>query len=342
MEEKMLAAVFEGEGRLVLKKMPVPVISKIDDVIIRVKSCSICGTDMHILRVPPVFTDFAQPDTILGHEVAGTVEKAGEGVKSLKVGDTVVLDPHEYCGNCKYCRTGRRNLCDNMISYGVDTNGGFAKYCKASENACHKISSDVLPDVAAFAEVLADVISGTSKIKVQPWESVAVLGGGPIGIVYMKVFKNSGASRIILSEVSDYRRKIAKENGAGIAINPSDESLEDVIRINTDGGADIVVDAVGSLMEQAISIVKKGGKILLFGANPKSISKINQFDITSREIHVFGSFISSFCFPPAVKLIESGVLGLDKLITHRLPLEKIHEGLELLREGKALKVMINP
>lgn len=340
MEDKMLAAVFESEGRLVLKEVPSPTISKNDDVIIKVKSCSICGTDIHITRVPPVFT--ALPNTILGHELSGTVEKIGEGVKNLKICDIVVLDPHEYCGSCKYCRTGLRNLCDNIVNYGVDANGGFAKYCKASENACHKISPDVLPDVAAFAEVLADVISGTSKVNVQPWESVAVLGGGPIGTVYMKVFKNSGASKIILSEISDYRREIAKENGADVVINPLKEDLVDIVKEQTGDGVDIVVDAVGSLMEQSISIVRKGGKVVLFGANPKFMPKINQFDITIKEIQVFGSFISSFCFPPAIKLLESGVLNLEKLITHRFPLEKIHEGLKLTLEGKALKVMINP
>ncbi len=145
------------------------------------------GTDNHILSSGSIC---CLPNTILGHEISGTVEKIGEGVKSLKIGDMAInFDPHEYCGSCKYCRKGLRNLCDNLINYGVNANGGFAKYCKASENVWHKISPDILPDVAAFAEVLADVIGGTIKVKVQPWESVAVLGGGPIGIVYMKVFK---------------------------------------------------------------------------------------------------------------------------------------------------------
>jgi (R,R)-butanediol dehydrogenase / meso-butanediol dehydrogenase / diacetyl reductase len=342
MEDKMLAAVFESEGKLVLKEMPSPTITKNDDVIVRVKSCSICGTDMHVLKVPQILTNFALPNTIMGHEISGTVEKLGEGVKNLKIGDSVVLDPHEYCGNCKYCRKGLRNLCDNMVNYGINSNGGFAKYCKASEDVWHKISPDILPDLAAFTEVLADVIGGTSKVKVQPGESVAVLGGGPIGIVYMKVFKNSGASKVILSEISDYRREIARTNGADIVLNPLKENLEEIVRGETGDGVDIVVDTVGSLMEQGISIVRKGGKVVLFGVNPKFMPKINQFDITIKEIQVYGSFISSFCFPPAIELLESGVLNLEKLITHRFPLEKIHEGFKLILEGKALKVMINP
>jgi threonine dehydrogenase-like Zn-dependent dehydrogenase len=337
MKEKMKAAVYKGEGKLVLKEVEIPKIFNLNDVIVKVTSCGICGTDRHIMR-----GDFqAVKNVILGHEITGVVEKIGDGVNSLKVGDIVVLDPHEYCGNCFYCRTGRKNLCENVVDYGLNKDGGFAEYFKASESAFYKISPEVSPDIAAFTEVIADVIGGTSKVRVQPWESVAILGGGSIGGAYMRVFKISGASKIIMSVKHNYCARIYKKNGADLIVNPFEEDLEGIIKKETGDGVDIVVDTVGGLFDQAIKIAKKGGKLILFGLRQYN-GNIKQINIIEKELQVYGLYITSFCFPYAIKLIESGVLRLDNLITHSFPLEKIKTAFKLIEEGKALKVMINP
>jgi 2-desacetyl-2-hydroxyethyl bacteriochlorophyllide A dehydrogenase len=340
MEDKMKAAIFESEGRLVLKEVLVPSIENDDEIIIRVESASICGTDVHILEVPPGF--IAPEGIILGHELAGRIESVGPGVTDLKVGDKVVINPNDYDCTCRFCKTNLPNQCENLYALGVKVNGGFSKYCKVSSKVCHKIDPGVSADEAAFAEPLACVINGTEKVRLQPGESVLVLGAGPIGMLYLKLFKMGGASKVIVSEISEYRRKLAKENGADMVIDPSKEDLEDIVLKETNGGADIIVDAIGTQLDIAIRAAGKNGKILLMGVNEKAQPRISQSQVTFKEIQIIGTWLANATFPKAVQLIESGKLKLKKLITHRLPLEEIHKGIDLINEGKAFKVMINP
>ncbi len=340
MKGKMKAAVFESEGNLVLKEVPVPLIEKDDELIIRVESDSICGTDIHILEVPPGFN--APKGIILGHELAGKIESTGPGVNNLKVGDRVVINPNDYDCTCVFCKANLPNQCENLYALGVKVDGGFSKYCKVTSKVCHKIASSVSADEAAFAEPLACVISGTEKIRLQPGESALVLGAGPIGMLYVKLLKMSGASKVIVSETSKFRRNLARENGADLVVDPSNGDLESIVFNETNGGVDLVVDAVGTQLDTAMRLVRKNGKILLMGVNEKAQPEISQSQITFKEIQIMGTWLANATFPKAVKLIESGGLGLKKLITHRLPLEEIHEGIELIKKSKAFKVMINP
>ena len=340
MKNTMKAAIFESEGNLVLKEVPVPSIEKDDELIIRVESASICGTDVHILGVPPGF--IAPKGIILGHELAGTIESMGPGVTGLKVGDRVVINPNDYDCTCRFCKANLPNQCENLYALGVKVDGGFSKYCKVSSKVCHKIDSKVSPDEAAFAEPLACVINGTEKARLQPGESALVLGAGPIGMLYLKLFKMGGASKVIVSEVSGFRRKLAKENGADLIIDPSNEDLENIVLKETNGGVDIVVDAIGTQLDTATRLARKNGKILLMGVNEKAQPKISQSQITFKELQIMGTWLANATFPKAVQLIESGELELNKLITHRFPLEEIHKGIDLINEGKAFKVMINP
>ncbi len=339
MKNGMLAAVFEGEGKLILKEVPIPVIEKNNDVLIKVEVVSICGTDVHILEVPPDY--IATPNTILGHEIAGQVLEIGKDVSTLKVGDRVVINPNEYDCTCQYCKLNLPNHCENLKALGIHVNGGFAKYCKVSEKVCYKISPTVSPNVAAFAEPLACVINGAEKVKVQPAETVLILGSGPIGLLFLKLFKSCGA-KVIISELSEFRRKIAEDNGADIVVDPKKKNLEKIIEEETNIGTDVVVDATGSLMETGLRVARKGGRFLVFGVNTNAVVKIPQFEITFKELRVLGTWLANATFPKAVKIIESGILNLEKLITHRLPLEKIKEGIDLLNKREALKVMVNP
>ncbi len=187
----MLAAVFEGEGRLSLKQMPVPTIQRPDDVLLQVEGAGICGTDVHILEVPPGHP--ATPGAILGHEYVGQVLEIGAGVKNLRPGDRVVVAPNLYCGLCAYCRAGRPNQCQDFTTLGIYLNGGFARYNLAPERACHKIKPDLPTDEAVFTELLSCVIGGTERVRLQPGESVAVLGAGPVGLMFALAFKAAGA-----------------------------------------------------------------------------------------------------------------------------------------------------
>jgi len=338
MEDKMIAAVFEGKGKLKLKEIPTPKITKSDEVIIRVEAVSICGTDVHIVSVPPSFE--AKPNTVLGHELTGKIVEVGSAVKNLKKGDRIVVNPNDYDGTCMYCKMNLPNQCVNLQALGITKDGGFAKYCKVTEKVCHKISESVLPELAAFAEPLSCVINGTQKVKIQPGDTAVILGGGPIGLLFLKMFKASGASKVILSEPSDFRREVALNNGADLVVNSTDEDVEKVIREETVIGADVVVDAVGCLMDECVGIVRKGGKILVFGVNTKAIANIPQSEVTFKELQILGTWLANATFPKAVKIIESGILNLKGLITHKIKLDNIHQGIDLLKNGKAVKVII--
>jgi 2-desacetyl-2-hydroxyethyl bacteriochlorophyllide A dehydrogenase len=338
--KKMLAAVFEGEGKLALKEIPVPQIKREDEVLLEVEAASICGTDVHILEVPPGHP--ATPGTILSHEYVGRVLEIGKGVTQLKTGDRVVVDPNLKCGSCSYCKMGMPNMCENMTTLGIFIDGGFARYNVAPAKALHPISSELPSELAVFAEPLSCVVNATQKLRSHPGESVVVLGAGPIGLLFTQMFKASGSRKVLVSEISEYRARFAQESGATRVINPLKEDLGGVVKDETGLGADIVVDAVGVLFKVAIGIVRRGGRVLLFGQNYQANTEIAQNDITRNELNILGSFIAKFTFPPTIKVIESRVLNLEKLITHRLPLSEIHRGIEAMKNQKAIKVVITP
>lgn len=340
MGKKMLAAVFEGKGRLNLKEVPVPEIKEAEEVLLQVEAASICGTDMRILEVPPGHP--ATEGVILSHEYTGKVLAAGGAVTQFKKGDRVVVNPNITCGNCSYCKMGIPNMCENMTTLGIFINGGFARYNVAPAKVLHKISPDLLPELAVLTEPLSCVVSATQRLKVHPGEVVVVLGAGPIGLLFIQMFKASGAGKIIVSEISEYRAKFAYQSGASRVVNPLKDNLEKIVKEETLIGADTVVDAVGTLFRSAMSIVRRGGQILLFGQNYQARTQVAQNDITRNELTVMGSFITKFTFPFAIKIIESKVLDLGKLITHRLRLEDIHKGIEAMRKGEAIKVIITP
>jgi len=340
MKNKMLAAVFEGEGKLNLKEVPVPEIKGPGDVFLQIEAASICGTDVHILEVPPGHP--ANKGVILGHEYTGKVLEVAKKVKNFKQGDRVVVNPNITCGSCTYCKIGMPNMCENVTTLGIFVDGGFTRYNVAPAKVLHKIPPNLEAKLAVFAEPLSCVVNATQKLKVQPGESVVVLGAGPIGLLFTQMFRASGAGKIIVSEISEYRGKYAKGSGATRLVNPLRENLEKVVKEETVIGSDVVVDAVGTLFKEAISIARRGGRILLFGQDYKARAKIAQNDITRNELVILGNYIAKFTFPPTVKIIESKILNLEKLITHKFSLKDIHKGIEEMRNQRAIKVVITP
>lgn len=338
-KKKMRAAVFEGNGVLNIKEVDAPVVEKGTDVLVQVEMCSICGTDVHIMSVPPGY--IADPGTILGHELVGKVVAVGSEVKNLRPGDRVVTNPNDYCGVCAYCQKNLPNLCENIIPMGIGANGGFAEYVKVSEKVAHKISSEVPPEIAAFAEPLACAVHASSRIPVNPADSVLVFGAGPIGLIFVQIMKARGAYPIIVSEPAPLRREFALKCGADYVIDPLHEDLAGLVAAKTRIGVDFAIDVVGSQVWEAVKVVRKGGSILLFGFNAKAKPAVEQHQITNREVSVIGTWLANDAFPKAVKILESGILDLGFLITHTLPLEKTREAIEILRKGEGVKIMID-
>ena len=337
MPDTMTAAVFKGRGQLAVEEVPVPELEGPGDVILRVEAASICGTDVHILDVPPGHP--ATEGAILGHEFVGEVVSWGEAVGNLEKGDKVVVAPNISCGTCIYCRKNKANLCTSMTTLGIFIDGGFAEYCRTPASALHPYSRNLPPDKAVLAEPLSCVVNAVSKVDFLPGQSVFVLGAGPIGQLFIEVLKANGAGSIVVSEPNALRADIARKVAGVRVVNPNDEDLATVL---ADGGADLVVDAVGSLFGVALEHVNPGGTVLLFGMNETARADVAQYWITRKEIRVLGTFISGGSFPETVKLLESGLLDVERLVTHRIGVREIPDGIELMRRGEAIKIVVTP
>jgi len=336
----MLAGVFESIGTLTLKEVPEPNLVHDTDIKVMVEAASICGTDVHILGTPPSHP--ANVDTVLGHEFVGRIVEVGKDVTHLSIGDRIVVDPTITCGTCAYCQSGHANVCENFTTIGIFENGGWAKYCVLPARNAHRISEDVPVEIAAMAEPLSCVVNASEKLQTKPGDTVVILGAGPMGQLFIQMQKAAGAGTIIAVDFSDYRLNIAKQSGATHLVNPQHDKLEDIVEQLTKIGADSVVDCVGTLFGQAVELVRKAGKVVLLGMNDKAFPKIHQCSITSKELTIFGSIIQNYHFPKVVQLLESNVLNLETLITETIELKDIEKGLELMRQGAAIKIIVKP
>jgi (R,R)-butanediol dehydrogenase/meso-butanediol dehydrogenase/diacetyl reductase len=346
----MLAAVFEGNGNLVLKERPKPTLKRDTDVLLKVRGVGICGTDLHFLQVPPAHP--AALGATLGHEFTGEVEEVGSAVTEVRPGDKVLVDPHPGCGRCEECTSGHPDRCiplyrsasapGHCATIGIFSDGAMTSYAVAPSHALFRVDAAVPAHIAALAEPLACVVSATDKVKVQPGETAVVLGGGPIGLLFTALFKASGASKVIVSEISEYRRNAARECGATRVVDPRQENLAAVVEEEMPGGADVVVEAVGPLLPDAIELAHSSGRVLQFGHDELVRPAIPVAELLRKEITIYGSFIGKFSFHKLPRIMRSGVLPLEKIVSHQLPLSRVHEGINLLRQGKAIKVVLHP
>lgn len=340
MHGTMLAAVFEDEGRLAVREVPIPVVRGPQDVLIKIEACGVCGTDIRFLAVPPVIQ--ARKGVILGHEYVGQVVEVGTDVSQFQPGDRVAVIPDLPCGRCQFCAEGRPNLCEKMVSIGGDIDGGFAHYALAPARALYPISAELPAEEGAFVELLSCVLGGVQKAALLPGEDVVILGAGPAGLVYLKVLKTAGAGRVIMVEVSPWRIEFARRMGADEVVNPQKEDLRGAVRAITGKGAHAVVDAVGSQLTAAMSVARKGGRIIVFGEDHKAECTIRPQDIQGQELRILGSFIGIHLFPKAVKMLESGVVRFQDLITHRLSLTDLPAGIAELAAGHGAKGVCFP
>jgi len=334
----MRAAVFLGDGRLTIEDRPLPVVSAADDVIVAVEACGICGTDVHILDVPPGHP--ATPGTIMGHEFVGRVWAVGDAVADVRVGQRVAVDPAPKCGRCASCRAGRTANCLNLSALGIFRDGALASHVKAPASAVFALGEGPPAHVAALIEPLACVVNGANRAAARPGESVVVFGAGPTGCLFAALFKAAGATPVIVVEPNRARAGTARAVGADHVLTP--DELVERGRELLPGGADIVVDAVGGLLPAAIETAGMGGRIVLFGMNGNARPPVQQVRITEKGLTIHGSYITNFTFPTAIRLIESGGLDLAPIVSEVLPLERIAEGIAHLRSGEATKVVITP
>ena len=316
-----------------------------NEVLVKVMSAGICGTDVHIYHGEKGSAEVTPP-VVLGHEFAGIVEAVGEAVTLVKPGDHVTLDPNMYCGKCRGCRMGRKQNCENLYALGVNTNGGFAEYCLCPDTQCFRLDPAVPFDTAAMAEPLACAIHGIDRLAIREGENVLIIGGGTIGLIMVQLAKMAGAGSIILSEPVASKRELALELGADFAFDPTSENMADFL--NEHIGlpyVDAVIEVVGKVMtvDQAFKAAGRGTKILLFSVpQVEAQYSLSLFDVYSKELTVMGSIINPDTHLRAVNLINSGKVRFDKIITHSFGLSDLEAAIKKQMSGDSIKVVVHP
>lgn len=333
-----LVPVFRGNGVLEYVERQPPQLVADDDVLVRIEACGICGTDLNILATPPAHK--ATPGIVIGHEGVGIVETVGSAVKNVKPGDRVVIANRLTCGQCDYCRRGLDNQCTNYQTIGTTIDGAFAPTLCAPARALWKIDPSVPRDDAALFEPLSCAVGSIKRAPFQPGDNVAIIGAGPMGLLFALLYRSMGAGKVILLDVAPYRLEFAQEIGMDAALNVTQvDALAEVKRL-TGLGADIVVDAVGNQINQAIQLARRGGHVILFGLRAHGNPPVNQYTITRYDLTLHGAFVGLHPFAQTIQLLESRRVQPSILVTHRLPLTELGRGVELMRTQQAMKVLI--
>jgi threonine dehydrogenase-like Zn-dependent dehydrogenase len=346
--KNMKVLAFQEIGKINLEERPVPVITSDDQIVLKISACGICGTDVKILQGKHAVGN----KTVLGHEFVGIVEDLGKNVTTLTAGDRVAVDNSLRCGLCAACRSGVSSQCDWLKdkSIGIFQDGGYAEYCVLPESACYKVPDDIDDITATQVETLGTVLNGMNIVQMQPWDNVVILGFGPIGYLFSALAKNI-SSKVMATEIDKFRINVAKELGVPV-FNPNDVNLEEKILEFTNGkGADIVIDAIGSQLENAINYVAPGGKILAFGMDSSIKATITPNTITRKGIKILGSYIGQNTVLPAINILRSGKLNMKPFFTEEINLSdgisafnKLGLDLETQKSipKQAMKIVIKP
>jgi threonine dehydrogenase-like Zn-dependent dehydrogenase len=343
----MLAAVLKDFDRLVLEHVPEPEAGP-GEVVVRIKSCGFCATDYKAIK--GIRRNVSFP-AILGHEPSGVVAKIGQGVRHFKVGDEVICQPSGFCGLCPYCRAGNTHYCEHAFTTGGDGPdevwpGAFAELMRTKESCCFLKPPTVSHDAACLTEPLSGAWKGViqySEMKVG--DDVVVIGTGGIGLLCLMVAKAAGAGRLVAVDSSAYARRNALALGATHAIDPTAGDPKGQVYGILPGGPDLVMEAAGPIraVELARDLRRRGTRWNVFG-----ITTHEKFDLDGGLTHFLeGRMDASFGTTPlamqkAIRLMETGLVDPEKIVSHRFPLARIHEAVELMGKPERNKIVINP
>jgi L-iditol 2-dehydrogenase len=346
----MRAAVYRGVNDVRLEEVPVPEAGP-GEILIRVHTCGICGTDLK-----KIATGSHSAPRIFGHETSGVVAKTGEGVRKFSVGDRVVVFHHIPCGECYYCRHKTFAQCSTYKKVGCTagfepSGGGFSEYVRVMdwivEKGTVRIPDGISFEQACFVEPVNTCIKGIETLRLQTGETVLVLGQGPIGLILATLAKRAGA-RVITSDLHPARLTIASSFGLKLTIDASKADVGQIVRGMTEGrGADAVVLAVGGngLIRPAMDAARPGGRVLLFAQTVHGEATIDPAAVCVDEKTLLGSYSASVELQEeSVRFVMNREMDLERLISHRFPLESSVEALKLAAHPQpdSMKIVIQP
>ena len=345
MPDMMTAVIKPGPGMgLEMTQRPVPEIGP-NEVLVKVKAASICGTDLHIYKWDKWAESRIRPPVIVGHEVCGEVVARGVMVVEPKVGDFVSLESHVICNICSYCRTGRGHICQNTRLIGVDRDGGFAEYIAIDAQNAWVNPPDMPVEIAVLQENFGNAVHTAFTTDVTS-KKVLITGCGPVGVMTIAVAKAAGARAIYATDVSDYRLNLARAMGADLAVHAKEDVIES-IRAATDGeGVDVLLEMSGapSAIEQGFTLLKPGGEAALLGVAPAPFTFDWNHHIVFKAVKVLGISGRRLwdTWYQARGLVRSGAVNLAPLVTHRFKLEEFDKAVAVMASGESGKVMLVP
>ena len=334
----MKSAVFYGKHDIKVEEHEMPKVGP-KDVLIQVKACGVCGTDVHIYEGDKGAAEVTPP-TILGHEFSGVIAEVGSEVTNYKAGDRVCIDPNCYCGACEPCRNGVVHYCEHMIGYGTTVNGGFAEYCAVNERQVYKLGDNTSFEQGAMTEPVACCLHGMDMCEIRPGHQVVVIGGGMIGLLMLQLSRLAGAAKVALLEPVESKREVGKKLGADICIDPIHEDVKARLKEEGMTWVNTVIECVGrpSTIEQAIDIAGNKAVVMMFGlTKPDETISVKPFEIFRKELVLKASYINPYTQKRALDLIDSGRLDVSSMVYEVADLDELADILsnpELRAKGK--------
>lgn len=330
---------------LQVAQVPIPT-PKPDEVLVRVRAASICGTDLHIYKWDPWAASRVHPPVVVGHEVCGEVVERGSMVTSLQIGDFVSLESHVICNTCPYCRTGMGHLCANTRLIGVDRDGGFAEYIAISAQNAWPNPPDLPLEIAVLQENFGNAVHTAFAVDLRA-KKVLVTGCGPVGLMTIAVARAIGARAVFATDISRYRIDFARRMGADLALHAADDPVIEAVRDATDGeGVDVLLEMSGapSAIDQGFQLLKPGGDVALLGVTPGPFEFDWNHHIVFKGANVVGITGRRLwqTWYQARGLIRSGAVDLSPMVTHRFRLEQFDQAFSTMASGESGKVMLTP
>ncbi len=327
-----------------LESVPVPSIGA-NEVLVRVRAASICGTDVHIYEWDPWSASRIHPPLTFGHEFCGTVEHVGAEVATVKEGDFVSAEMHVNCGHCRPCRVGQPHVCQNLKIIGIDRDGCFAEFVVIPGRNIWKIDPAIPEHYAAILDPLGNAVHTVLSGEITG-QTVAITGTGPIGLMAIAVARACGASTIFATEVNPHRRALAKKMGADEALEPGAGDVVAHVRSATDGGVDVLLEMSGNpaAIRQGFQMLRPGGRASLLGipSRPVELDLVNDVIFKGATVHgIYGRQMFK-TWVQMTELLKSGRLNLEPLFRERLSLERFDDAFSLLEKGQAGKILFYP
>nr|WP_239534117.1 L-threonine 3-dehydrogenase [Thalassobacillus pellis] len=328
-----------------LQEVPIPDVKE-NEVLIKVKATSICGTDVHIYNWDEWSASRVHPPYVFGHEFSGEVVEVGDKVNTIVPGDYVSAETHLVCGHCPQCLTGKFHICENTKIIGVDTQGCFAEYVALPAQNIWKNPENMPSDIASVQEPMGNAVHTVLNGEVAG-KSVAIIGCGPIGLMAVGVAKAAGASQVLAFDLNNYRLGLAEQMGATTLVNSGEEDPVKTAKSLTSGhGVDVVCEMSGhpAAIDQGFKMITNGGRMSILSLPTKPVKVDITNDIVFKGIEVQGITGRKMyeTWQQVSRLLNSNQVDLTPMITHHLPLEDFEKGFQLMNEGKCGKVVLKP